>query len=83
LRLFSQHRASVNTFLYGKTREKVYNIAGPDFGEGLCRINLMINKSLHGLKTIAAKFHEHLVESLLRQGFKRTKRDTILRIVDK
>jgi hypothetical protein len=30
---------------------------------------------LYGLKTSAARFHEHLSESLLRLGFKKTKHD--------
>jgi Reverse transcriptase (RNA-dependent DNA polymerase) len=55
-----------NAFLYGKTKEKVYVTAGPEFGPTLCGKNLIINKSLYGLKTSAARFHEHLAESLLR-----------------
>jgi hypothetical protein len=34
-----------NAFLYGKTKEKVYIIAGPEFGSTLCGRNLIINKS--------------------------------------
>ena len=64
-----------NAFLYGKTKEKVYITAGPEFGTMLCGKNLIINKSLYGLKTSAARFHEHLAESLLRLGFKKTKHD--------
>jgi hypothetical protein len=43
----------------------------------------MIDKSLYGLKTSAARFHEHLSESLLRLGFNKTKHDPDLLIVDK
>jgi hypothetical protein len=32
-----------NTFLYGKTKEKVYITAGLEFGPKLCRRNLIIN----------------------------------------
>jgi hypothetical protein len=35
--------------------------------------SLMIDKSLHGIKTPDAIFHEHLSESLLRLDFKQTK----------
>jgi hypothetical protein len=35
---------------------------GPDFGAGLCGKNMIINKPLYGLKTSAARFHEHLAE---------------------
>jgi hypothetical protein len=38
---------------------------------------------LYGLKTSAARFHEHLSESLLRLGFKKTKHDHDLWMVDK
>jgi hypothetical protein len=38
---------------------------------------------LYGLKTSAATFHEHLSESLLRLGFKKTKHDPDLWMVDK
>jgi hypothetical protein len=38
---------------------------------------------LYGLKTSAARFHEHLSESLLRLGFKKTKHDPDLWIGDK
>jgi hypothetical protein len=55
--------------MHGKTKEKVYIIAGPEFGSTLCGRNLVINKSLYGLKTSAARFHEHLAESLLSLGF--------------
>jgi hypothetical protein len=34
-----------NVFLYEKTKEKAYIIAGPEFGEGSCGKNLIINKS--------------------------------------
>ena len=41
-----------------------------------------INISLYGLKTSAARFHEHLADSSLRLGFK-TKHDPDLWMVDK
>jgi Reverse transcriptase (RNA-dependent DNA polymerase) len=72
-----------NAFLYGKTKEKVYITAGPEFGATLCGKNLIINKSLCGLKTSAARFHEPLAESLLRLGFKKTKHDPDLWMIDK
>jgi hypothetical protein len=37
---------------------------------------------LYGLKTSAARFHEHLSESLLRLDFKNTKHDPDLWMVD-
>jgi hypothetical protein len=38
---------------------------------------------LYGLKTSAARFHEHLSESLLRLGFKKTNHNSDLWMVDK
>jgi hypothetical protein len=38
---------------------------------------------LYGLKTSAARFYEHLSESLLRLGFKKTKHDFDLWMFDK
>jgi hypothetical protein len=46
-----------NSFLNGKTKEKVHITAGPEFGTTLYGRNLIINKSLYGLKTSAARFH--------------------------
>ena len=57
--------------------------AGPEFDEKLGGKNLIVVKSLYGLKTSAARFHEHLVESLLRLGFMKTKYDPDLWMVDK
>jgi hypothetical protein len=59
----------VNAFLYRKTKEKVFITDGPEFGASLHGENLIIDKSLYGLKTSATRFYEHLSESLLRFGF--------------
>jgi hypothetical protein len=72
-----------NSILYRKTKEKVCITAGPEFGVDLHGKNLIIDKSLYGLKTSAARFHEHLSESLLRLGFKKAKHDPNLWMVDK
>jgi hypothetical protein len=66
-----------NALLYGKTKEKVYITAGPEFGANLHGKNLLVDKSLD------ARFHEHLSESILRLGFKKTKHDPDLWMVDK
>jgi hypothetical protein len=60
-----------NAFLYVKTKEKVYITAGPEFGVNLHGKNLMIDKSLYGLKTCAARFHDHLYEYFLRLALKK------------
>ena len=64
-----------NAFLYGKTKEKVYIIAGPEFGPDLEGKTLIIHKSLYGLRTSAARFHEHCSATLRELGFKPSKFD--------
>ena len=57
------------------TYEKVYIIAGPEFGPELEGRILVIDKSLYGLKTSGARFHEHLSLKLGELGFKPSKAD--------
>jgi hypothetical protein len=71
-----------NVSLNGKLKVKVYITAGTEFGEKLHGKNLTIDKSLYGLQTSASRFHEHLSRSLLRLGFKKTKHDPDLWMVD-
>ena len=52
-----------NAFSHGKTREKVFVIAGPEFGADAGK-RMIIDRSLHGLKSSSARFHEHLSERL-------------------
>jgi Reverse transcriptase (RNA-dependent DNA polymerase) len=58
-----------NAFLYGKTKEWVYVIAGPEFGE-------LEGQSLIIDKISAARFHEHLAVKLRNLGFKPTLANT-------
>ena len=58
-----------NAFLYGRTKEMVYVIAGPEFGPSLVGKRMIIFKSLYGLKTSSARFHEHLSEKLRLMGY--------------
>jgi len=57
-----------NAFLYGTTKEKVFIIAGQEFGEhqGKC---LIINKGLCSLQSSMAHFHEHLSNKLRQMGY--------------
>ena len=66
-----------NAFLCGKTREKVYIIAGPEFGENAGK-RMIIDKGLYGLKTSSARFHEHLSSKLRLMGFAPSKADADL-----
>jgi len=58
-----------NAFLYAITKEKYYVIAGPEFGPDIEGKRLVIHKSLYGLKTSAAAFHEHLSMKLRDMGY--------------
>ncbi len=48
----------VNAYLNAYTNEKLYIIAGPEFGPELAGKRLIIDKSLHGLQSSGARFHE-------------------------
>src|SRR3982751_4185006 len=62
-----------NAYLYGKTKEKVFIIAGPEFGDKLLGKRLIIDKALYGLKSSSARFHVHLSDTLLSMGYKPSK----------
>ena len=63
-----------NAFLCGKTSERCYIIAGPEFGE-LEGQPLITQKGLCGLRTSSARFHEHCSARLRNLGFKPSKPD--------
>jgi len=48
-----------NAFLYGRTYEKVYIIAGKEFGSNSSQ-PLIIDKGLYGLCSSSTRFHKHL-----------------------
>ena len=57
-----------NAYLEAYTKEKVYIIAGPDFGE-LEGHTLVINKALYGLRTSGARLHDKLADTLRDMDF--------------
>ena len=61
-----------NAYLEAKTKEKVYIIAGHEFGP-LEGHTLIINKALYGLHSSGLRWHEHLADSLRIMGFSTTK----------
>ena len=72
--------ADVGTaFLYGLTKAKVFVIAGSEFGE-LQGQKLILHKSCYGLRSSAARLHEHLAGRIRRLGFKPSKADADLYI---
>ena len=58
-----------NAYLEAKTSEKVYIIAGPEFGSLEGHI-LIIQKALYGLRTSGVRWHERLADCLRGMGFK-------------
>jgi hypothetical protein len=71
-----------NAFLYGRTREKVYVRAGNEFGPHLKGKDLIVDKSLYGLRTSSARFHEHLSAKLRTMGYYPSKADMDLWMKD-
>ena len=70
-----------SAYLHSITRERIFIVAGPEFGEleGRCFI---IYKALYGLRTSAARWHEHLSKKLRELGFRPSKADSNLWIKD-
>ena len=61
-----------NAYLYSKTQEKCMILAGPEFGKLAGKL-IIIYKSLYRLKSAAARFHEHLVVTVRRMGYRPSK----------
>ena len=64
-----------NAFLNGITRDKLYIIAGPEFGPEREGKILILYKSMYGARASCARFHENLAAKLLKMGFKPSKAD--------
>ena len=57
-----------NAYLESYTQEKVYFVAGPEFGP-LSGHTLIIEKALYGLCSSSLQFHERLSSVLRKYGF--------------
>jgi len=57
-----------NAYLEANTKEKLYIIAGPKFGEVQGHI-LVIEKALYGLRSSGKRWHERFAECLREEGF--------------
>ena len=57
-----------NAYLESYTSEKVYIVAGPEFGERRDHL-LLIRKALYGLKTSGQRWHDRLHDCLTDLGF--------------
>ena len=63
-----------NAYLTAKCREKIWTIAGPEFGSDQGKIMIIV-RALYGLKSSGAAFRAHLAETLHDLGYKPTKAD--------
>jgi hypothetical protein len=63
-----------NAYIQAYTSEKVYTIAGPEFGK-LAGRKLIIVRALYGLKSSGAMWHLQLADNLRDMGYRPTKAD--------
>jgi hypothetical protein len=63
-----------NAYLESYTKEKVYIIAGPEFGDREGQL-LIVRKALYGLRGSGQAFHEKFADTLLEMGFTPSKAD--------
>ena len=63
-----------NAYLEAKTKEKVYIVAGPEFGDREGHI-LIIHKALYGLRTSGKRWRERFSDDLKALGFTPSKAD--------
>ncbi len=70
-----------NAYLEAKTREKIYIVAGPEFGE-LEGTILIINKALYGLKTSGARYREHFADYLRHKHWAQSRADPDIWMMD-
>src|SRR6056300_413537 len=64
-----------NAYLEAETKEKVFIVAGKEFGDRAGHI-LIIKKALYGLKTSGKRYHEKFSDCMHELGFKQCKADT-------
>ena len=58
-----------NAYLNAETDEKVYFVAGQEFGPDLANRDVVIVMALYGLKSAGASFHRHLAGGMRDMGF--------------
>ena len=64
-----------NAYLTAKCHEKIYTIAGPEFGSDAGKI-MIVTRSLYGLKSSGAVFRALLAEVLWDLGYMPSKEDS-------
>jgi hypothetical protein len=64
-----------NAYVNAFTNEKVYAVAGNEFGESLQGCIIIIRKALYGLRTSSERWYAHFADSLRGIGFTQTRYD--------
>ncbi len=64
-----------NAYVNAFTNEKVYAVAGKEFGEALEGSIVIIKKALYGLRTSSERWYAHFADSLRGIGFSPTRYD--------
>jgi hypothetical protein len=67
-----------NAYLEAYTKEKLYVIVGPEFGEERRGHVIFIVKALYGLRTGGERFHEKFAATLLSMNFLPCKADPVV-----
>jgi hypothetical protein len=62
-----------NAYLNASMKERIYTIAGPEFGQGKEGRLVMMVRALYGLRSSGTRWHDHLAVTLLEAGFKACK----------
>ena len=57
-----------NAYLKSFTQEKVYIVAGPEFGDREGH-TLIISRALYGLRSSGLRWHQRLTDVLMHEGF--------------
>ena len=71
-----------NAYLEAKTKEKVYIIGGPEFGERHGS-TLLISRALYGMRSSGARWHDRFYDVLVSEGFILSKAETDIWMRDK
>jgi hypothetical protein len=64
-----------NAYLNAPTKEKVYSIAGPEFGSTNQGRPVLIIRALYGLKSSGARWRDHMAQTLREAGFESCRAD--------
>ena len=64
-----------NAYLTADCREKIWTVAGPEFGSEAGNTIFIVRKALYGLKSAGAAFRSLLADTLVDKGYRPTQAD--------